>query len=78
MNISEGPIPAIKLSLKGSRKIHFAFGSKVGLVRVKDDGSADENNILGKLVGIKQDDIQGCIQFFQNNGFLFTLSPLFT
>lgn len=75
VNISEGPIPAIKLSLKDSRKIHFAFGSKVGLVRVKDDGSVEENNLLGKLVGIKQGDIQGYIQFFQNNGFIIPLSP---
>ena len=74
VNISEEPIPALKLSLKGNRKIHFAFGSKVGLVRVKDDGSIDESNILGKLVGIKQGDIQGYIHFFQDNGFLLPIS----
>lgn len=73
-NISLMPLPALKLTPNPKRIIHFAFGSKVGLVRVKDDGSIDESNILGKLAGIRQNDIRGYSKFFQDNGFLFPIS----
>lgn len=74
-NISLQPMPAIRLTPDSSRRIHFAFGSKVGLVRLNEDGSIAENNILGKLVAIKPNDIQAYCSFFETNGFLFPIVP---
>lgn len=73
-NISLQPMPAIRLTPNSSRRIHFAFGSKVGLVRLDEDGSIAENNILGKLVAIKANDIQAYCSFFETNGFLFPIA----
>ena len=73
-NISEQPMPAIKLTPATNNKIHFAFGSKVGLVRLNEDGSVAESNLLGKLVAINKNDIKGYCSFFEKNGFLFPVS----
>ena len=73
-NISMIPMPAIKLTADAQHKIHFAFGSKVGLVRLNDDGSIAESNLLGKLIAIDRNDISGYFSFFKNNGFLFPIA----
>ena len=54
--------------------IHFAFGSKVGLVRINNDGSIAERNILGKLLAIKKTNFDHYGEFFQKNGFLFPIA----
>ncbi len=72
-NISLEPMPAIKLTLDRDKPIKFAFGSKVGLVRLNEDGSIAESNILGKLVAIESSDINGYCSFFEKNGFLFPM-----
>lgn len=73
-NISEQPLPAIKLIQNKNQRIQFAYGTKVGLVRLNEDGSIVECNILGKLVSIKPDDIDGYCTFFETNGFLFPIA----
>ena len=73
-NISLQPMPAIRLTPDSNKRIHFAFGSKVGLVRLNEDGSIAESNILGKLVAIKSNDIQAYCSFFETNGFLFPIA----
>lgn len=73
-NISLQPVPALKVTPITENAIRFAFGSKVGLVRINDDGSIAESNILGKLVAINSEDINGYISFFEINGFLLPIS----
>ena len=73
-NISLEPLPAIKLTPNRLNLIKFAFGSKVGLVRLNKDGSIAESNILGKLVAIKPNDTVSYCSFFETNGFLFPIA----
>lgn len=73
-NINAEPIPAIELHPNFNHHLSFAYGSKVGLVRLKDDGSIAESNILGKLVAIKPNDIDSYCSFFKENGYLLPLS----
>lgn len=73
-NISLQPLPAIKLTPNSNNFVRFAFGSKVGLVRLNNDGSIAESNILGKLTAIKSNDIDGYCSFFERNGFLFPIN----
>jgi len=73
-NISEQPMPAIRLTAITNQKVHFAFGSKVGLVRLNEDGSISESNLLGKLAAIDKSDISSYFSFFEKNGFLFPLT----
>lgn len=54
--------------------IRFAFGSKVGLVRLNDDGSIAESNVLGKLIAINNKSIENYFSFFKRNGFLLPIS----
>ncbi len=74
-NVSSHTISALNLTVDKSNKIRFAFGSKVGLVRLNIDGSVAESNILGKLVAIHPYDFESYISFFNRNGFLFPISP---
>lgn len=73
-NISDTPLPAIKIVTDTTRIIRFAFGSKVGLVRLNDDGSIAESNILGKLAAISPNNFAAYSSFFSRNGFLFPTS----
>ena len=73
-NISERPMPAVKLTQDNQHKVVFAFGSKVGLVRLNEDGSIAESNILGKLVSINKNDIRAYFPFFEKNGFFFPIT----
>lgn len=66
--------PALRITTNSSTPIKFAFGSKVGLVRLNDDGSIAESNILGKLVSINNECIEDYISFFKRNGFLLPVS----
>lgn len=72
-NISALPVPGIKCTPDVNCKINFAFGAKVGLVRLNSDGSVAETNILGKLASMKGDGISDYSAFFERNGFLFPI-----
>lgn len=67
-------IEMVKMSGTKNSAIRFAYGSKVGLVRLNEDGSVSENNILGKLLAIKKDKIENYFPFFERNGFLVPVS----
>lgn len=68
------PAKMLKLTADKKKPIRFAFASKVGLVRLNDDGSIAESNILGKLLAVKKNKIENYIPFFERNGFLFPIS----
>ncbi len=73
-NISQEPEVAIKIKVDKNRPLHFAFGSKIGLVRLNLDGSIAEGNILGKLVSIPPNSIHEYMAFFDRNGFLLPIA----
>lgn len=54
--------------------IRFAFASKVGLVRLNEDGSIAESNVLGKLLAIDNKKLSNYNSFFKRNGFLLPIS----
>lgn len=64
----------LKVKAKKDTPLRFAFGSKVGLVRLNADGSIAESNILGKLLAINSTYTENYIDFFNRNGFLFPIS----
>ena len=68
------PQETLKLYVDKNIPIRFAFGSKVGLVRLNDDGSIAESNVLGKLTAIKNSSINDYFSFFKRNGFLLPIS----
>lgn len=68
------PIELIKVTADKSKPVHFAFGSKVGLVRLNTDGSIAESNILGKLLAIDNSKVENYFDFFAENGFLLPIS----
>lgn len=64
----------LKVYADKNTPVRFAFGSKVGLVRLNEDGSIAESNVLGKLIAIKNDTIENYFSFFKRNGFLLPIS----
>ena len=51
-----------------NKPVRFAFQPKTGLVRLADNGSVADDNVLGHLLAIKDGDINSYINFFQKNG----------
>lgn len=74
LNIIGEPTEIIKITADKTQPLHFAFGSKVGLVRLNADGSVAESNILGKLLAINNSKIENYFDFFRKNGFLLPVS----
>lgn len=64
----------LKIYADKQSPINFAFESKVGLVRLNSDGSIAEQNILGKLLAIKDNKIENYFDFFKRNGFILPIS----
>lgn len=58
------------------KEIHFAFGSKIGLVRLSEDGSIAESNILGKLLAIDKNKLSNYKSFLERNGFFLPISQI--
>ena len=73
-NIIGEPTEIIKITTDKTQPLHFAFGSKVGLVRLNADGSVAESNILGKLLAIDNSKVENYFDFFKRNGFLMPVS----
>lgn len=73
-NIIGEPTEIIKITTDKTQPLHFAFGSKVGLVRLNADGSVAESNILGKLLAIDNSKAENYFDFFKRNGFLMPVS----
>ncbi len=74
LNIIGNPTKIIKVTADKTQPLHFAFGSKVGLVRINTDGSVAESNILGKLLAIDSSKVENYFDFFKRNGFLMPVS----
>lgn len=73
-NIIGEPTEIIKITTDKTQPLHFAFGSKVGLVRLNADGTVAESNILGKLLAIDNSKVENYFDFFKRNGFLMPVS----
>lgn len=78
INVAPGMPPAttIKVQAIPGEKIHFAFSSGVGLVRLGEKGALVEKNLLGSLISIKPGDTAALFEYFKHNGFLFNISGL--
>lgn len=78
INVAPGIPPAttIKVQAIPGEKIHFAFSSGVGLVRLGEKGALTEKNLLGSLISIKPGDTAALFEYFKRNGFLFNISGL--
>lgn len=78
INLAPGMPPAttIKVQALPGEKIHFAFSSGVGLVRLGEKGALIEKNLLGSLISIKTGDTTALFEYFKRNGFLFNISGL--
>lgn len=74
LNIIGEPTEIIKITTDKTQPLRFAFGSKVGLVRLNADGSVAESNILGKLLAIDNGKVENYFDFFKRNGFLMPVS----
>lgn len=55
----------------GGSSVRFAFSPKKGLVRIADDGTVVERNVLGTFLSLKSE--RGYKRFFKENGFLLPL-----
>ncbi len=56
-----------------NRPLRFAFAPKEGLVRLNDDGTIAERNVLGSFMAI-DGGFETYQKFFSDNGFLFPVS----
>lgn len=53
----------------------FAYMPQEGLVRInRETGAIESKNLLGELMGIRDGDKEGIMQFFRENGFLFPIT----
>ena len=68
------PEHCIKLqSIPGERKL-FAYAAQQGLVRIAQNGSIEESNILGRLMSLPDKPKKEFFSFISDNGFLFPVS----
>lgn len=66
----------LKLKQDLSRPLVFAFANnRKGLVKIGDRGQIIEENLLGKLISIQENDSQSLIDFSANHGCLFPIRP---
>lgn len=66
----------LKLKQDLSKPLIFAFANKnKGLVKIGERGQIIEENLLGKLISIQENDSQSLINFSVNHGCLFPISP---
>lgn len=67
---------SIKIS-NTNNKLKYAYAPKIGLVLLDSEGKIQENNILGKLITIKKDNLLEYIRFFEKFGFIFPIKNEF-
>lgn len=75
-NVAPGEPPKTTLKLYSdiSKQLRFSYAAKSGLNLTGKAGGIIEQNILGKILALPNDDIDKYIEFFQNYGFLLPLS----
>lgn len=65
----------LKMAVKDNTIIEFAYQYGEGLIRIDNQINTKRySNILGEFIKIKFDDLQGYINFIQNQGFLFPIN----
>ena len=70
----EPPKTTLKLYMDISKPLRFAYASRTGLNLTGKAGGVIEQNILGKILALPNDDIDKHIEFFQTYGFLLPLA----
>ena len=70
----EPPITKLKLTAVSSQPRHFSYEKKDGLNLTGPKGKVLSDNILGRLLSLKDGDADAHIEFFREYGFLFQIS----
>ena len=76
VNVTPGTDPRTTLKICGNihQLLKFSYMPQKGLNLSGNAGGVIQPNVLGKLLAIKDDDIDAHIQFFQQYGFLVPIS----
>ncbi len=76
INTTPGMPPSVTLKLCSdiNQPLHFSYMAQKGLNLSGNAGGPIQTNVLGKLLAIKDDDIDAHIDFFQKYGFLFPIA----
>ena len=74
-NVAPGDPPkaTLKMNADPARPLHFSYSAKTGLNLTGLAGGRIEQNILGKILAIPDNDIDSCVKFFESYGFFFPL-----
>ncbi len=56
-----------------SEPIYYAFSGSSGLCRTREYGGLENDNLLRKIIALSNKDAKQTLEFFEDNGFLFTL-----
>lgn len=70
----EDPITTLKLVADETLPLLFSYVRKDGLDLTGENGGVIDRNILGKLLTINDDKVDGYINFIENYGFFFPIS----
>ena len=70
----EEPLRNYKLQAITSEKKLFAYAAQHGLVRIANNGTIEESNILGRLISLPKKPFKELVSFMTDNGFLFPVS----
>ena len=70
------PKRTFKLQAHPDQKKIFGYAAKKGLVRISDNGSIEQSNILGELIALPRKDSKEMTRFMKDNGFIFPISSM--
>lgn len=70
------PKRTFKLQAHPEQKRIFGYAAKKGLVRISDNGSIEQSNILGELIALPGKDSKELARFMKDNGFIFPISSM--
>lgn len=75
-HISPGvePVSKFKLQAMPEKPLLFGYAAKDGLVRIAQNGTIEERNILGSLIALANKPTKDLTSFLKNNGFLFPVT----
>lgn len=68
------PISKFKLQALPNKPLLFGYAAKDGLVRIANNGTISERNILGTLIALANKPKKELITFLKENGSLFPIS----
>lgn len=70
----EPPVTTLKIYSLSNRPIHFSYSDKDGLNLTGPQGRVIIKNILGQVLALKEDDVDGFIRFTEKAGFILPIS----